>query len=211
MDKLTFYKFNNIRREFLKENGTKDHIVLKGSNSILISAPHGVPQLRLGKYKVPEIGSLSTAVYLYNQTNCFFIAKTKCNNDDVNFDAESDYKNSIRGLIQANNIKYILDLHGLASSRDCDINLGINFGNNIKNDIEIFNKLNESLIINGFKVSIDQPFMAGPQTICGSMAKQYKDIWAIQIEINCGITNKKENFNKNKILLNILQNWINSI
>ena len=211
MENLTFNKFNSLRKTFLKNNSNKDHIILKGSNNILISAPHGVSQVRLGKYKVQEIGSLSTALCLHHQTNCFLIAKTQCNNDDANFDDESSYKNSIINLIKRYNIKYILDFHGLASHLNCDINLGIHLGDNIKNNIQLFNKLNESLSNDCFKVSIDQPFMACSKTICSSMVKQFNDIWAIQIEINCGITNKKENFTLNYKLMQILKNWINSI
>lgn len=211
MDKITFDKIYNSRKTFLNNNKDKDHIVFNGLNNILISAPHGVSQVRLGKLKFQETGSLSTALYLYNQSNCFFIAKTKNNNDDANFDKDSEYKNTIRELIKKYNIKYILDFHGLASFRDCDLNLGIHFGENIKNNVELFNNLNNALINNGFKVSIDQPFMAGTNTICGTMIDEFDDIWTIQIEINSAITNKKENFVLYNKLLNIFINWINSI
>ena len=107
MKDLTYNKFINERKIFLEENSKKDHVVLLGENNILISAPHGVSQVRLGKYKVHEIGSLSTALYLQNQTGCFMIAKTRNNNDDANFDEKSEYKNSIRNLIKNQNIKYI--------------------------------------------------------------------------------------------------------
>ena len=211
MKNITFNKLNKSRRIFLKLNGNKDHVILEGSNNILISAPHGVSQVRLGKHKAQEIGSLSTALYLSKQTKCFLIAKTKNNNDDANFDDNSQYKNSIKKLITENNIKYILDFHGLASHRDCDINLGIHLGKNIENNIELFNKLNNELKSNNFKVSIDQPFMAGAKTISGTMVNEYNNIWAIQIEINCAITNKNENFEKYSKLLNILETWIKSI
>lgn len=211
MKNLTFNKFVNERKIFLEENLKKDHVTIFGKNNILISAPHGVSQVRLEKYKVHEIGSLATALYLQKQTNCFLIAKTKNNNDDANFDEKSEYKNSIRKLIKNQNIKYILDFHGLAAHRDCDVNLGINFGENIKNNIEIFDKLNMLLENNGFKVSIDQPFTGGGKTISGTFAKEFCNVWTIQIEINCAITNKKENFEKNKKLLNVFETWIKTI
>ena len=85
MKNLTFNKFINERKKFLEENSKKDHVVLIGKNNILISAPHGVSQVRLGKYKVHEIGSLATALYLQNQTSCFLIAKTRNNNDDSKY------------------------------------------------------------------------------------------------------------------------------
>ena len=211
MEKLTYNKFVSDRKKFLEENKTKDHVVVEGCNSVLISAPHGVPQVRLGKNKVHEIGALAAALYLKDKTKSFFIAKTKCNNDDANFDENSKYKNSIRKLIKDKNIKYIIDFHGLASNRECDVNLGIHLGENIKNDIELFNKLNEDLISNGFSVSIDQPFMGGAKTISGSMIKEFENIWTLQVEINCGITNKKENFERNNKLLKVFTNWINGI
>jgi hypothetical protein len=211
MTKLTFNKFINSRKTFLTAYKNVDHKILTGTNNILISVPHCVQQVRLGKHKAQELGSLPIALFLQKQTNCFLIAKTKCNNDDVNFDENSSYKNSIRRLIKEHNIKFILDLHGLASFRECDINLGTHLGNNIKNDIELFNQLDNDLKNNGFQVSIDQPFMANAKTISSCMAKEFKHIWSLQIEINSKITNKKENFNLNYKLLEELNEWITKI
>ena len=211
MEKLSFNKFNKIRNSLLNKHKDKDHIVIKGLNNILISAPHGVSQVRLGKYKAPEIGSLSTAIYLQQQTNCFLIAKTQNNYDDANFDEDSLYKKTISSLIHKNDIKYILDFHGLAAHRDCDINLGTHLGQNIKNNPQLLNSLHEKLIENDFKVSIDQPFMGGSRTISGTMINKFNNIWTIQIEINCAITNRKENFDLNIKLLNTLIDWIKTI
>ena len=211
MRKISFTKLNNARKQFLNDNKEQDHVVITGENNVLISAPHGVPQVRLGKYKVAEIGALSTALYLKKCSPCYLIAKTKCNNDDANFDEVSLYKNTIRKLIKNHDIKYLIDIHGLASSRDCDVNLGIHLGNNIKNNVAIFDVLNTMLKNNGFKVSIDQPFMAGTKTICGSIRREFEGIWTLQIEINCGITNKIDNFDKNCKLLTVLEDWIKLI
>lgn len=71
------------------------------------------------------MGSLATALYLQKETNSFLIAKTKNNNDDANFDEKSEYKDTIYSLIETKGIKYVIDFHGLAAKRDCDINLGI--------------------------------------------------------------------------------------
>ena len=101
-------------------------------------------------------------------------------------------------------------MHGLSSNRNCDINLGTHIGENIKNNLDIFNRLHNLLISNGFSVSIDQPFMAGQQTISGSINNEF-NIWTLQVEINCTITNKKENFERYKKLLNILTGWLKTI
>lgn len=167
--------------------------------------------MRLGKPKFSEIGSVATALVLQEKTSSWFLAKTKNNNDDANFDEVSSYKNTIQKIIKEQNIKYLIDIHGLASKRECDINLGTHLGQNIKADEKAFNKLFEVLVKNGFKTTIDQPFMAGVQTISGSMANKYSELWTIQIEINCSITNKKENFDRYKRLLSVLENWIKNL
>ena len=208
---VTFEKLHNDRRKFLVSYSGTDHIVIKGQNNVLISAPHGVSQVRLGKHKVAEIGSITTALYLKNNSNCYLIAKTTNNNDDANFDDDSKYKDSIRNLIKTKNIKYIIDFHGLRATRSCDINLGIHLGKNIENNVPLFDKLNNVLTSNNISVEIDQPFMAGSRTISGSMKNEFDNIWTIQIELNCGISNRKENFKKYQSILDILLNWIQNI
>lgn len=206
-----FDKLHNTRKKFLKDNSNLDHVILSGENNILISAPHGVSQVRLGRLKFKEIGSITTALYLYNNTDCYLIAKTKNNNDDANFDNISRYKNSIKDLIKNNNIKYIIDIHGLSDKREFDINLGTHLGKNIEINPAVFNILQSDLKENGFSVSIDQPFMAGSNTISGSLKNEFQYIWTLQVEINSRITNKKENFIRYSLLLDLLINWIKFI
>ena len=99
---LDFDKIQNSRKQFIINNSQKDHVVINSLANVLISAPHGVRQLRLGKIKGREIGSLATALFLKESTPSSFIAKTRNNNDDANFDEISDYKNSIISIIKTN-------------------------------------------------------------------------------------------------------------
>ena len=207
---LSFEKLHNNRKLFLKQNDNVGHKVIEGSN-ILLSAPHAVSQVRLGKNKVAEIGSITTALYLKNKLGCSLIAKTKNLNDDANFDMVSEYKDDIKKLIALNKVDYVIDFHGLAATRDLDVNIGTHLGKNIENNIEIFERLVRELEKNNFSVGIDQPFMAGSQTVSGDVKNTFARVWTIQIEINCGITNNKNNFVKYAKLLNILTNWIGSI
>ena len=190
---MKFNTLHNNRKNFLDRNKSEDHVVVTGNNKILISAPHGVSQVRLGKFKMSEIGALSTALYLQKETNSYLIAKTQNNNDDANFDESCPYKSTIAGLIRNKDIQYIIDIHGLSSKRECDVNLGTHLGNNIKTNKKIFDSLHRTLIKNGFITTIDQPFMAGSKTISGSMASKFPQVWTLQIEINCNITNKARN------------------
>lgn len=207
----SFDKLHNFRREFIKKNINFDHVNLNGNNKVIISAPHGVTQFRQNKIKVREVGSLSTALFLHKATNSYFIAKTRNNNDDANFDERSLYKTDLLKIIRKNKLKYVLDFHGLSEKRDIDINFGTNFGDNIKTNEFQFEKLVKILKDNHFKVTIDDPFTAGKRTISGSVKAKLKNIFTLQIEINCGITNRQENYTKYKTLLKIFINWINEL
>ena len=207
----SFNQIHSDRENFVNKNCRKDHIIINGKNKVIISAPHGVDQVRLGKLKYREIGSLASAIYLSSQTNSFLIAKTKNNCNDANFDEKSSYKKDLLRCIKHNGIKYVIDFHGLSNKRGLDINFGTHLGQNIASNELAFNLLYDELLKNSFIISIDQPFMGGVNTIAWFAKKNMDDVFSLQIEINCDITNKKENYDKFCVLLKILTNWINNL
>lgn len=209
--KLSFYGLLEKRQKFFRDNGNKDHVVLNGTNSVLLSAPHGVYQVRLGKLKHNEPGSATLALWLQNITNSFLIVKTQNNGDDANFDENCPYRNSISNIITKNKIKYVMDFHGMDKKRPWDINLGSHLGYNIENNVQIFNDLEKELVDQGFSVAIDNPFMAQHHTISSFAKQKFKDIWSLQIEVNCAITNEKKNFDKFEKLVKILEKWIREL
>ena len=71
--------------------------------------------------------------------------------------------------------------------------------------------LYNELTMHGYLCTVDQPFMAGLRTVSGGMKEEFPELWTIQIEINCAITNQAENVTKYNRLLEILVDWINSI
>ncbi|MDE6583571.1 MAG: N-formylglutamate amidohydrolase, partial [Clostridia bacterium] len=153
------------------------------------SAPHGVSQVRLGESKFPEPGSLGLALEVQELTGAHLIAKTQNLNDDANFDEICPYKEKLKRYIKENKIKYLIDFHGLSKKKPIDINLGVNFGVNVKPNEKLFDFLNERLTKKGFVVSIDQPFCGKSGTISGYIAKEL-EIWTIQVEVNCKYTNE---------------------
>lgn len=208
---MKFNTFKNLRKKFLQENNHKDHAAIDGSNHVLISAPHGVSQVRLGKNKVAEIGSLSLALILAKKCDTNLIAKTKNSFDDANFDQICAYKLKLDKIVSSKQITHIIDFHGLAPSRPMDINLGINFGHNTETDPALLNKLISALESHNFMVSIDQPFSGGSNTIAGSSKMKHTAVWTIQIEVNSALTNKAENIERLNILIDVLSNWIKQI
>ena len=189
MINMSYKKKSKLRKSFLQKYNNQDFACLTTSSQVLISVPHAVSQVRLGNFKVAEIGTLSIGLILAEDVGANLIVKTKNNNDDVNFDKKSEYRDKIKHLISACGVNCIFDIHGMKKSRECDVNLGINIGNNIKADEKLFYEIEEELIRAGFSVQIDNPFMARERTLSGFFAKEY-GVFALQIEVNCGLTNQ---------------------
>ena len=211
MERVSFGKIHSRRKILLKENESIDHVIFEGKKAVLISAPHGVNHVRLGREKYREVGSLAMAIELQKRTNAFMIAKTKNSGDDANFDPNCKYRKSIEKLVKKRQIKYLIDFHGLSAKRDCDINLGVHLGKNVESYPQALENLKNALVKNNFKLEIDKPFMGGSQTISGGMKNKFPSLWTLQVEINCAITNKVENFKKFERLLSVLENWIESL
>ena len=87
---IDFKRLHDARKRFIRQNEGKDHVVITGKNKVLISALHGVSQVRLGHYKSREIGSLATALYLQKATGSYLIARTQ-SDIDANFNEVVEY------------------------------------------------------------------------------------------------------------------------
>lgn len=207
--KFSFYRSRNIRYKLLSEANGKDHVFFEGENSVLISVPHGVSQTRLGKHKVAELGTIPLGILLTERTKSHIFIKTKKNFDDANFDTNCAYRKKLKKIIKEKKIRFLLDIHGLAKSRDCDINFGTNIGENIAKDVSKFDRLCE-ILNNDFVIKIDAPFMATGNTISASMSKEL-GIWCLQVEINCALTNERENIDRFNTLVDDISKWINEI
>ncbi len=205
MDRISFKRLIKLRKSFLYEHREEDCYYEIGDNNILISVPHAVRQTRLGKPKYAEPGTVGVGLLLANNLGASYIVKTKNNFDDANFDERSNYRDKIEYILSVKGIKYLLDIHSLAKSRDCEINLGVNFGQNVSSDMVLYNRLHDELIKAGFNVSADSPFAAMPRTIAGHFAKKY-NIWTIQIEINSKLTNESVNIGRFNTLIETLTN-----
>ena len=211
VEKMDYRKLHHDRKKFLRENKRKSFAVIEGENKVILSAPHGVVQTRLGRAKVSEQGSLASVIYLQKKTKSYLIAKTRNYFDDANFEANCEYKDEIDRLATMGKIKYLFDFHELAPSRDCDINLGTNLEQNTNVNTELLDKLIKLFQSNGFIVSCDFPYRGGGNAIAGYIKKRHRDMWTLQVEINSKLTYRKENFEKYMLLLDLFENFINEL
>ncbi len=163
-------------------------LYIPGSEKILISAPHGVEQTRLGKIKFAETRTGSIAKYLNTHYQTPALIKTQNLADDANYDENCEYKDFLSTLIPKLKIKALIDLHIMSDKRDYDIDIGTGEGSNLENYdliptviLEIFKK---NQILNP---KIDKFFKAkSKNTVCATISRRC-NIPCIQLELNYGL------------------------
>ncbi len=181
--KNSYERFYNTN---INEN-EKSFELLEGRErkNVMFSCPHAVSQTRKGKNKLADIntGPLGMALHSLGYT---VLIKTKNCNDDANYDKKSEYKEFLKNYIKKNNIKYLIDLHGMSKKRSVLISLGTLFGHNSNASLELTNqfiKIANKNNINVDAIRIDFPFSASKTTV-SSYIKRKNKIETLQIEIN---------------------------
>lgn len=163
---------------------------------VIISAPHTANQRREGKLKYMEPYSGVVAKLLNKYYGYTILYKSKDCNDDANYDKTSPYKEFLYEKCKKFKPLIVLDLHCLSKEKDCQINLGTNYGATLNDDTEILNDLIFNLKKFNIKnISTDHPFFATDYTIASSISRDIK-IKAIQIEMNTGFISKRKNILK---------------
>lgn len=169
-----------------------DFIYDKGNLNVIVSAPHNVSQYYNGLYKKADFGSGTIVSSIKLLTDCNVIIKTKnIGNVFVNDNANRgscEYKNRIAKEIKNDNIKALVDIHTLKQTREEEINIGINYGININNDMKLLNTIRSIAMKYRFSTSIDTPFHADKGTIA-SFVHDECNIIGIQLELNAKFIN----------------------
>ena len=124
-------------------------------------------------------------------TNSHVIYTYKDSNGDPNYDKNSIYKEELLNYIKENNIKYLIDIHGLDKNNDYSLEIGCNsYKNSSKKFIELiknsFNKYYKKEIL------IDNKFAAkSERRISSYISDRCENVNAIQLEINRNYRNLK--------------------
>ena len=170
--------------QYFSKNHSQSFELIDGKGKVLISAPHCVSQTRNGKIKFSEPHTGVLAKMLHDKLGCPIICKLANLGDDANYDEVSDYKNTLLEYITQKDIKFVIDLHQLAPSREEMINLGTGNYTNVHNRKIVCLIEQKFLEYNVGKIAIDKPFTGGyPHTVSAFVAREGK-IQALQLEIN---------------------------
>ena len=196
MKKLTLDYMDKLEKEFTLNdyNGIKTEEesfkVLKGSVPVLVSCPHSIDQIRKGMLKPREVYSGAICKLIQERTDCFAIYKYHNNGIDDNFVLHTNYIQKIGELIRENDIKLLIDIHGMVGSkskrfRGYYVELGTNDGRNLLDKIYLSKEFTEIFNKHGVdKVVTDKQFRASKScTISKYVARTYKTP-SIQIEIS---------------------------
>ncbi len=160
-------------------------VIEKGDIKIMLSAPHSVNHFRNGKVKSREINTDTLLKMIKERLDINIIYKTNSENEDANYDEVSKYRDTLVEYIRDENIKLLLDIHGMRCSRKEDICIGTAHGKNTKGREDIVEEMVRVFNKYGYKnVSIDEPFSAKNPNCVSTNISYRCDIPAFQIEIN---------------------------
>lgn len=99
--------------------------VMRGTQPILISAPHSTRHWRNGEWKQEEEYTAALGCWLHQQTGAHLIYGRYLLNPDPHDDADvGSYKRAIDDLLCTMPIRCVLDLHGARGDRDFAVALG---------------------------------------------------------------------------------------
>ena len=168
---------------------------LEGKNSsVIFSCPHAVSQFREGKEKLADINTGPLGIAL-NSLGYKVLIKTKNCGDDANYDSRSQYKDFLSKIVKTQDIKYVIDLHGMSKKRNVLISLGTCFGKNSSQSLELtqqFIKIANKNNLDAEKIRIDFPFSAHKNTVASTIRRKNK-IETLQIEMNSKLYDNQEN------------------
>lgn len=165
-------------------NSKNDYEYISGNIPILISAPHTVKQWRNEKYKSADIYTGALAKALHESTGAHVIYKASINGDENYTTNETEYRKKIKKIVAKNDIKIIIDLHGMASSRDSDIDIGTGNSSNINllGQDYILSLVEGSLGNNNY--TVNKYFSGGKPYTMSTYCSSKLGVPTLQLEIN---------------------------
>lgn len=179
--------------------------VKKGTNKILLSAPHTFAHIRNGQVKIKDYLTYSLIRVITELTNCHVIYINKDIDYDPNYDLENNfYYEYLKKYVRENDIEYVLDFHSMNKNEYTDLDLGTNNYKNVNNDKDLIKDLLKELKKHNLGiVTIDKIHKASYRTISSRINKDLS-IKSFQIEIG----EKLREFHSNKEQVSELINGI---
>jgi hypothetical protein len=160
--------------------------VRRGEIPILLSAPHGAPHLRAGRWKGEDEYTAALAIQLGELTGASVIFVKNKTEEDSNWLPHTRYKDAIRQVVHEQGISFLADIHGADMRRAYKINVGvIDEGDGTLCSCPRFKPvIEEALRAFQYPLFNLDSFTAGSPGTVTSFARHVCGIEAAQLEIN---------------------------
>lgn len=115
---------DTIRYRQAPPPGKAPFVYRPGTIPVLISAPHATAHRRHGRFKGEEEFTAALAVLLGRATGAHALYTRYRTETDPNWDANAPYKTLLRRVVQQQNVRFVLDLHGMSNRHKIGMALG---------------------------------------------------------------------------------------
>ena len=114
----------DIRYQELPTDSEPEFRYERGQISILLSAPHGAVHMRLGQRKEEDEYTAGMARLVAELADAHVLYARRRSTTDPNWDMDVPYKKRLKQIVEQAGIRFVLDLHGAAATRNFGIALG---------------------------------------------------------------------------------------
>ncbi len=170
-------------------NGSGEHpfFIKEGQGGIMVSAPHAVNHFREGNVKWADRYTGGIAMCLHEMTGCSIMCASRYSNTDPNYDpvGSNKYQDALKEFVESHDIKFLIDLHGAARSREYAVEVRTTQESNstIADLIEnIFETHFSRLDIE--KRNVEKRYFTGKQNTVAKFITEHTDTAGVQLEIN---------------------------
>jgi len=216
LEKIIKLEGRFLANQYSGEASNPSFFITKGSRPILLSAPHSVNHPRGGTIKRADVFTGSLAMILSSITDSSAIVQGRTSQEDPNHDLAGPYKSELKKLVRGNNIRFVLDLHGLAEDREMELAIGTGLGKDDAASEEIM-AIRAALVAcaerHGFlKIMADgAEYNAGRLGTIASYVRRECGIPGLQLEIRKDYRSPRENPEKAARLTDFLKEFLLAI
>jgi len=173
-----------LYREAVSPNA-EGSVYIRGEVPILVSAPHASVHERMGKLKRQEFYTGALSVLMHALSGCHTLYTNRLMKSDPNYYDDSSYKAKLAEIVKANEIKFLIDLHGTGSEREHDIYPGVGISKEflLSND-NFMDELESEAALNDISVGSLDLFPAAKQMTVTKYAARELGVPSIQLEVN---------------------------
>ncbi|MGH7889473.1 MAG: hypothetical protein ACRENF_02860 [Thermodesulfobacteriota bacterium] len=208
-------RFENSQRKYYAEPPSHEldgTVFLRGDIPVLVTAPHATTHVRIKMTKSYELYTGALSVTLHSLTGAHALYTHRMSNIDPNYYDDCPFKERLKSIINEQNIRFVIDIHGTGSGRPYDIFPGVGLEKEFLMGREFYlSKLHETAQRKKILIGSLDIFPAAKQMTVAKFAATKLGVPAMQIEINRSLRQPQDNPTQFEKLVEFLSSYILSI